>query len=180
MRRRDAMKRVAMLMGGALSAPSLLVFQQGCSPDSSPATGTFSDAHADTLNRIGDIILPPTDSPGAAEADTGTFAVQMLEDCYPEGSRKDVLEFLEMISPDFDKKDLQEQVDIIAKIDQTTYGEGSEEEKEKYRAYKLIKELTLFGYFTSEAGATQALEYVEIPGRYEGCIELKPGQKAWA
>lgn len=180
MRRREAMKRVAMLMGGALSVPTLLVFQQGCSPDSSPAPDTFTDAHAATLNRIGDIILPPTDSPGAAEADTGTFAVRMLEDCYPEGSRKDVLEFLGMISPGFDKKSPEEQVESIAEIDQIVYGDGSEEEQEKYRAYKLIKELTLFGYFTSEAGATQALEYVDIPGRYEGCIELKPGQKAWA
>ncbi|MCU0354758.1 MAG: gluconate 2-dehydrogenase subunit 3 family protein, partial [Cytophagales bacterium] len=32
----------------------------------------------------------------------------------------------------------------------------------------------------SEIGATQALEYVPVPGRYEGCIDLKPGQKSWA
>jgi hypothetical protein len=46
--------------------------------------------------------------------------------------------------------------------------------------YYTIKDLTLLGYFTSEPGATQALEYVAVPGRYEGCIDLKPGQKAWA
>jgi hypothetical protein len=46
--------------------------------------------------------------------------------------------------------------------------------------WRLMKELTLFGYFTSEQGATQALDYVPIPGRYEGCIPLKPGQKAYA
>jgi len=44
----------------------------------------------------------------------------------------------------------------------------------------MIKELTLFGFFTSEPGMTEVLEYVEIPGRFEGCVELKPGQKAWA
>ena len=46
--------------------------------------------------------------------------------------------------------------------------------------WRLLKELTLFGYFTSEQGATQALEYVPIPGRYDACIPLKPGQKAYA
>ena len=46
--------------------------------------------------------------------------------------------------------------------------------------FRLIKELTLLGYFTSEQGATQALEYVAVPGRYDGCVDLKPGQKAWA
>ena len=46
--------------------------------------------------------------------------------------------------------------------------------------YFTMKDLTLLGYFTSEAGATQALEYVPVPGRYEGCVDLKPGQKSWA
>jgi len=179
MRRRDAMKRVAMLMGGALSIPTLMVFQQGCSPDPSPSPGTFSDEHISTLNRIGDIILPPTDSPGAAEADTGGFSARMLENCYPEQTRNDVLEFLKMINPDFNKKSGDDQVSLIGDIDEIIYGEASDEEKEKYGAYRVIKELTLFGYFTSEVGATQALEYVDIPGRYEGCVPLKPGQKAW-
>jgi hypothetical protein len=43
-----------------------------------------------------------------------------------------------------------------------------------------MKELTLLGYFTSEVGATSALDYVPVPGRYEGCTTLEPNQKAWA
>lgn len=46
--------------------------------------------------------------------------------------------------------------------------------------FTILKDLTLTGYFTSEIGATQALEYVAVPGRYDGCVPLKPGQKAWA
>ena len=46
--------------------------------------------------------------------------------------------------------------------------------------FNLLKELTLFGYFTSEAGSTKALDYVPIPGRYDACIYLKPDQKAYA
>jgi hypothetical protein len=44
----------------------------------------------------------------------------------------------------------------------------------------MMKGLTVTGYFTSEIGATQALEYLPIPGKFEACIPLKPGQKAWA
>ena len=44
----------------------------------------------------------------------------------------------------------------------------------------MIKQLTLWGYFSSEIGATQALRYVAIPGKYEGCIPYKKGDKAWA
>ena len=38
-----------------------------------------------------------------------------------------------------------------------------------------MKELTLLGYFTSEPGATQALVYVPVSGRYDGCIDLEAG-----
>ena len=46
--------------------------------------------------------------------------------------------------------------------------------------YRILKELTLLGYFTSEPGATKALEYVKVPGKYIGSMPMKAGQKAWA
>lgn len=46
--------------------------------------------------------------------------------------------------------------------------------------FRMMKELTLLGYFTSEPGATQALRYVPVPGKYEGCIDYKKGDRAWA
>ena len=46
--------------------------------------------------------------------------------------------------------------------------------------FRLMKQLTVAGYFTSEIGATKALEYVPIPGRFEGDVLMQPGQKAWA
>src|SRR5690625_7543614 len=101
----------------------------------------------------------------------------MLENCYPEQTRNDVLEFLKMINPDFNKKSGDDQVSLIGDIDEIIYGEASDEEKEKYGAYRVIKELTLCGYFTSEVGATQALEYVYILGRYEGCVPLMTDQQ---
>jgi hypothetical protein len=47
-------------------------------------------------------------------------------------------------------------------------------------ALALLKELTVLGYCTSETGATRAMAYEKVPGEYRGCIDLKPGQKAWA
>jgi hypothetical protein len=43
-----------------------------------------------------------------------------------------------------------------------------------------MKQLTLTGYFTSEIGATQALRHVAVPGKYDGCMPYKKGDKAWA
>jgi hypothetical protein len=46
--------------------------------------------------------------------------------------------------------------------------------------FRLIKELTLLGYFTSEIGCTQALRYIETPGRFEPRVTYTAGEKAWA
>jgi hypothetical protein len=46
--------------------------------------------------------------------------------------------------------------------------------------FRMMKELALLGYFTSEIGCTQAQRYVEAPGRYDPCTPYKQGEKAWA
>jgi hypothetical protein len=46
--------------------------------------------------------------------------------------------------------------------------------------FRMIKELTLLGYFTSEIGYTQAMRYVETPGRFDPCIPYRIGDKLWA
>lgn len=46
--------------------------------------------------------------------------------------------------------------------------------------FRLMKELTLLGYFTSEIGQKQALRYNPVPGKYEGCVPYTKGEKAWA
>jgi hypothetical protein len=46
--------------------------------------------------------------------------------------------------------------------------------------FRMMKELALLGYFTSELGCTQAMRYVESPGRFEPCIPYTPGEAAWA
>lgn len=188
MNRREAMKRVAVILGGSLTISTITVFQQGCQRSPERMPGVFLDEDADLLNIIGDIILPPTDTPGAAAVDTGGFAVKMLEDCYSEEARTKVTTLLRETLLDFKDLTTDEQVQKITEIDGLAYSEnenkvdnGEEtEEGDKWEAYKMIKELTLFGFFTSEPGMTEVLEYVEIPGRFEGCVELKPGQKAWA
>ncbi|MGI9178910.1 MAG: gluconate 2-dehydrogenase subunit 3 family protein [Longimicrobiaceae bacterium] len=46
--------------------------------------------------------------------------------------------------------------------------------------FRMMKELALLGYFTSEIGYTQAMRYQETPGRYEPCTPYTPGEPAWA
>ena len=46
--------------------------------------------------------------------------------------------------------------------------------------FRMIKELTLLGYFTSEIGVTMAQRYVESPGRFDPCVPYAPGERSWA
>ena len=77
--------------------------------------------------------------------------------------------------------DLEQKKALLTTLDR----EAKEHEKNKKKEdpahyFTLMKQLTLLGYFTSEIGATQALRYVAVPGKYEGCIPYKKGDKAWA
>jgi len=71
--------------------------------------------------------------------------------------------------------------DLLVELDKEQKAYASNKKKDDPAHYfRMMKELTLWGYFTSEAGATKALRYVAVPGRYEGCIDYKKGEKAWA
>jgi hypothetical protein len=46
--------------------------------------------------------------------------------------------------------------------------------------FQQLKQLAIFGYFTSEKGRTEALRYTPVPGKYVGVIDYKKGEKAFA
>ena len=46
--------------------------------------------------------------------------------------------------------------------------------------FRTMKELTLLGYYTSQVGATKELRYVQVPGRFDGCVPFTTIGRAWA
>lgn len=46
--------------------------------------------------------------------------------------------------------------------------------------FRMLKELTLVGYYTSEAGAGEELRFVQVPGRWEACMPLEDVGRTWA
>lgn len=45
--------------------------------------------------------------------------------------------------------------------------------------FQQLKQLAIFGYFTSEKGRTEGLRYTPVPGAYKGVIDYKKGEKAF-
>ncbi len=198
MNRRDALARVALLMGGTLAAPTMVAFLEGCKTSNDAANTAnfaFSQDQLNLVSEVAEIIIPKTDTPGAKDAKVGDFVQKMLKDCYYEKDQQSFMAGLEKLEEkNFMKVTPGEQTALLAAAEQESTEElkriGEERSNAKNAGqtyqepgvpfFRLMKELTLLGYFTSEQGFQQALVYVPVPGRYDGCIDLEPGQKAWA
>ena len=60
MNRRDAVKSVAFLMGGALSATTIGVFLEGCQPSKNSSENLFSADQEKMLAELAETIIPTT------------------------------------------------------------------------------------------------------------------------
>ena len=201
MNRREAVRNVAFLMGGALSATTIGVFLDSCNtPSAKKGTDLFTADQNQLITEVADIIVPTTKTPGAKAAGVGPFIAMMIKDCYPEEAQEVFVKGLEDLESrskkeynnSFLKISVKEREQLLGKLREETIKtqKADNEQADKDRAAKkepkkisyffaIARDLTLLGYFTSEIGATQAYEYVEIPGRYDGCVDLKPGQRVY-
>ncbi|MEN9402887.1 MAG: hypothetical protein RL091_1590 [Verrucomicrobiota bacterium] len=174
MTRRDAVIRMAVLMGATALGPRLLAGNFGATPG---APAGFTAAQLALLDEIADTIIPPTGVPGAKAAGVGAFIAMMLQDCYEADDQAMVRSGLAQLDADYAAKH-QGPFAIGRAADRTTFLTELERARPKY--FRILKELTLLGYFTSEIGSTQALQYAEVPGRYDGDLPYNKGERAWA
>lgn len=175
MKRREAIQQAALMMGGLLSAPTL-AGAMGRITNTGPSVSVSAEQEA-LLAEVADVIIPTTTTPGAKAAGAEKFIVRVMRDCYP-------------------KSDQESFYAGLAKLDTTSktkFGKGfmeldSAQKNEIVKQsmtddkpfFLRMKELTTTGYFTSEIGATKALDYLPVPGQFNGCMPMKPGQKTWA
>ena len=153
----------------------------------------FVENQRELIGALAETIIPATDTPGAKETGVGDFIVKMIKDCSSVKTQNNFIDGLKdlhqyshreykktylqctnaeqgSILSHFEKKDKSFN-GILGKIQRRLVGETF---------FSILKGLTVEGYCTSQIGATQALAYVYIPGSFQGCIDMKPGQKAWA
>ena len=200
MNRRELIQRVAMLMGGAISAPAVLGVLNGCSPKPSGASWTpqfLSKEEGAVVADVADLILPRTDTPGARDVGVPAFIDVILKDAYPaedqarfvsglkdfdaEAQRAHDKPFLEL--PQAQRMAFLQKVHDEAAAAEKTQADSEVPPSERKRPFVLMmKELTLLGFFTSQVGATQVLQYVAVPGGFQACIPIAQAGngKQWA
>lgn len=208
--RREAIHRVTALLGGAalIGGSSLLASCTRDRTAAQAGVGTFSAGDIALLDEVAETILPETTTPGAKAAKTGAFMALMVTDTYkPEdqtvfragmkqlddASKKEsgkgfmaatpeqrlaLLEKLDKEAKDYhDSKEARKRA---AETEQKTMPPDTTKVEEPEHYFRMMKELTLLGYFTSEIGCTQAQRYAETPGKFEPCVPYTPGETSWA
>jgi len=112
-----------------------------------------------------------------------------VTDCYNEDDQKAFTDGVSKLNDaskkKFDKDFMElapnQKHDLLVDLDKEAKDYSkNRKEKDPNHYFSLMKQLTVWGYFTSEVGATKALRYLPVPGKYIGDLPYKKGDKAWA
>lgn len=157
--------------------------------------GFFSDEQFHLVEQITDVLLPTTSTPGALEAQVPYFVDLVVKNCMSHDDQQLIAKGLQQMSHRHGEKFLslspKEKAQAIKKIDEDAFKEQATDNAAgpvtggpspyAYSAwFRIIKKLSVIGYFTSKEGMTKALNYVKVPGEYKACIPYKKGDKALA
>jgi hypothetical protein len=201
--RREAIKRVSVLLGGVafVGGSQLLTACAGDRPPGADSTqaakapaaapiGEFSVADQQFLDEVADTILPTTTkSPGAKAAATGPFMALMVTDTYTPDDQKvfrDGMTKLEEAckakhGAGFMQATAEQRTALLTELDTEQHAfQKTRKPGEAQHYFRMMKELALLGFFTSEIGYTQAMRYKEAPGQYEPCLPYTKGETSWA
>jgi hypothetical protein len=196
MNRRELLQRVAALMGGAVSAPAVLALLNGCAHRPAPGwkPATLSEAQAELVGEVVDIMIPRTDTPGARDAGVPAFIDGMLKDVYTGADRERYLAGLAELDARAEREhgrgflalSREQRVALVQAVQDEAAAAERAANVPNWQLQRpfilLTRELTLLGYFCSLPGATEALQYDPVPGGYRACIPLAEAGngKTWA
>jgi hypothetical protein len=205
--RREVIQRVSAALGGAALAGGERVF--GFSFDAAAlesataqGAGSFTTAEIALLDEVAETILPETATPGAKAARTGAFMALMVTAAYTERDRDVFRAGMQTLDAacrqahgaGFLQASPAQRLSLLESLDreqQTVMEERANAPRSRAPAaeaapdqpahyFRMMKELTLLGFFTSEIGCTKAMRYIETPGRFDPCVPHAPGDRSWA
>ncbi|MDM7860186.1 gluconate 2-dehydrogenase subunit 3 family protein [Alteromonas sp. ASW11-36] len=152
-------------------------------PDSAAKDGAvLTKEQLITLRDVCATVLPKTDTPSAADVDCHGFIDHQLSQCHSVDEQQlvvDILEAIEAQSEQVHNKPFSalthaQQTQLLVDLEALNGFVASQKVQ-----FKFLKQLLIFGYFTSEIGATQALVYQAVPGGYKGSIPATPSTRSW-
>lgn len=176
--RREAIRRAALLAGVVLSPEWLAVLDQA-----RPAAQglRLTPAQATIAGAVADRILPRTDTPGAADVGVPAFIDLLYGEFMTPAERQMLTDGLAEVEAaarstqgaSFGSLTAERQDDVLRGI-------ARAEDGREQGFFRLIRSVTILGYFTSEEVGRNVLHYDPVPGRYDGCIPIdEVGRRNW-
>ncbi len=149
-------------------------------------------AHQDaSVTAMAELIIPQTDTPGAKATRVNEFIDLIVADWYSEEDRAIFMAGLanldartqSLFGKTFVDASVEQQSEILRALgDEMAQAQGAlaaapqgyrgSEPEIEGNFYRMFRDLTLTGYFTSEIGLTQQLHEEITPGRFDGCVSL--------
>ncbi|MCH8244896.1 MAG: gluconate 2-dehydrogenase subunit 3 family protein [Bacteroidetes bacterium] len=190
MDRRDALTKLTLLIGGAVSAPTFSAFISGCAPPRSQGTYVPLSLDSNAFRLIGELaelIIPETDTPGALTAGVDRYIDSVLTDIFSEDRRSDFFLGMEDFSSrahasygaDLREMSPEQQRDFLVALEYEAFRGIPSHVPNAASFYRQVKELTVTGYYTSEVGATMELHLMPY-GKYRPIVPLEEIGRAWA
>lgn len=181
MDRRETLKLMALSLGGSIALPPSVFAKMAESPDGAALT-FFNAVERKLVVELAETIIPRTDTPGAIDAGVPGWIELLVQDCLPPADQQVIRGGLaaledacrETFGRPFAGLETAERIGLLTGMERGTAGGDARE------FIRQFKELTKFTFASSELGATQAFEFVFVPGRWEPALPLTPGQKAFA
>ena len=189
MNRREWLKSMSALAVGAIAGPSLLAVFDAHAASQKPAAKPqfFNPAQYSLVGAVSDIVIPRTDTPGAVDAGVPLFIDQMFQAVYTKADQTRYLAAMAAFDKAGGKPFLQldsaQRKALVTRLHAEALAVPKGGTLTPAADFVLMnKKLTMLGFFLSEPGCTQVLQYAAVPGAWKADIPLAEAGngKAWA
>lgn len=179
-RKRSLLLAMGAIVGGATATKLLNNKAIAVATSYTPKEGGTVDAGklfderlmAD-LKAICQTIIPRTDTLGAGDVDVHGFIDNQLVHCYEKTQQDDVKQVIVEVGKQhkdgFMGLTHEKQKALLIKLD----NQDSAFSETLTQGFKTLKSLVIFGYYTSQEGASKELKYLAFPGPFKGSVPYK-------
>ena len=168
--RRSLLTGILAMVGGVAIAPIARAMQAGMDPGYTVEKPYMTDDQRKLTAAVSERIIPTTDTPGAIAAGVPAFIEMMLSEWYWQGERDMVMGgFTAMDTfakttygkPFASATPMQQDAILTLAMDKQLTGAPAD-------SFEHLRQLVIFGYYSSEIGCTIERVYLPVPGRYDG------------
>jgi hypothetical protein len=180
MKRRTALRSLALVVGGTLALPAWATRWEAGSLGALPAN-LASPGQTALLAEIVATIIPATDTPGAKDLGVHLYILKMLADCSGKAEQTRFLNGLDeldkMVRAGYGKSFVACSPAQRLEILQGREAAAKSTPAEPKPFFPLLKNMTIQGYLNSEYVMRDVYKYELVPGRYHGCVPVKLSAK---